>query len=218
MPRSITPLRIAHRGMPRLARENTIASFELALDAGAEGIELDVHATQDGIVVVHHDPTLPAGLAICDLDHGAFLAEAPYAPTLRDVCRAVGGRAELFVEIKGAGIEQLVAEVLSHHVGTCAIHSFDHDAISRLRESGTTLRLGVLYDREEDGIALMDRCGATDLWPHFPLVTGDLVAGVHARWGRVIPWTVNAADEVSRLTAIGADGLCTDDVRLLQRS
>ena len=218
MPRPTTPLRIAHRGMPRLALENTIPSFELALDAGAEGIELDVHATKDGIIVVHHDPTIPSGLAIRDLDHEAFLAEAPYAPTLRDVCATVRGRAELFVEIKGAGIEHLVAEVLSHHDGACAIHSFDHAAIARLRTSGITVRLGVLYDSDEDGLALMDRCGATDLWPHFPLVTGDLVAAVHARRGRVIPWTVNSPAEVSRLTAIGADGLCTDDVRMLERT
>ena len=218
MPRPTTPLRVAHRGMPRLAVENTIPSFELALDAGAEGIELDVHATRDGIIVVHHDPTLPGGLAIRDLDHVAFLTAAPYAPALRDVCATVRGRAELFVELKGAGIEQLVAEVLSHHDGAYAIHSFDHAAIARLRESGTVLRLGVLYDGDEDGLALMDRCGAMDLWPHFPLVTEDLVAGVHARRGRVIPWTVNAAADVARLTAIGVDGLCTDDVRMLQRS
>ena len=49
------PLRIAHRGMPRRLRENTLPSFAAALAAGADGIELDVHATSDGVVVVHHD-------------------------------------------------------------------------------------------------------------------------------------------------------------------
>src|SRR5690349_17048621 len=60
------PLHIAHRGMPRLARENTLPSFALALEAGADGLELDVHATRDGVVVVHHDAVLSGGLAIAD--------------------------------------------------------------------------------------------------------------------------------------------------------
>src|SRR5687767_7507148 len=57
MPR---PEVIAHRGLPRMARENTLSSFALAIDAGADAIELDVHATREGVVVVHHDPWLRA--------------------------------------------------------------------------------------------------------------------------------------------------------------
>lgn len=217
MPQPAKPLRIAHRGMPRLARENTISSFRLALDAGADGIELDVHSTADGVIVVHHDPTLPAGPAICDLSYQALREAAPDAPTLREVCDFVGGRAELFVEIKGAGIEQVVAALLTQYHGACAIHSFDRDAIRRLHDSGTALRLGVLYEGTEDGLSIMDRCGATDLWPHFPLVSQGLVANVHARGGRLIPWTVNAAATAVHLEELGVDGICTDDVRMLER-
>src|SRR5437763_15808492 len=56
------PLRIAHRGMPRRERENTLPSFAAALAAGAQGIELDVHATADGVVVVHHDAVTREGM------------------------------------------------------------------------------------------------------------------------------------------------------------
>ena len=217
MAQPATPLRIAHRGMPRLARENTLSSFQLALDAGADGIELDVHTTADGVVVVHHDPTLPAGPAISDLTYSALREAAPDAPTLRDVCDLVGGRAELFVEIKGVGIEHVVAALLGQYLGACAIHSFDHAAIRRLHDSGTALRLGVLYEGNEDGLAIMDRCGAMDLWPHFPLVSQGLVTNVHARGGRIIPWTVNAAATAARLEELGVDGICTDDVRMLER-
>ena len=203
--------------MPRLARENTIASFQLALEAGAGGIELDVHATADGVIVVHHDSALPDGPAIRTLTHSAFRQAVPDAPTLNEVCNLVRGRAELFVEIKGAGIEHVVARELARYTGACAIHSFDHEAISRLSTSGVTLRLGVLYEGAEDGLALLETSGATDLWPHFLLVTRDLVSGVHARGGRLIPWTVNDTADAVRLTDLGADGLCTDDVRMLQR-
>ena len=217
MAQTATPLRIAHRGMPRLARENTLASFRLALEAGAEGIELDVHATADGVIVVHHDPTLPGGLRIRELSHTALRQAAPDAPTLRDVCDVVGSSAELFVEIKGLGIEHVVADALTPYHGAYAIHSFDHEAIRRLHASGVALRLGVLFDGAEDGLAVMDQCGAMDLWPHFSLVTSDLVTGVHARGGRVIPWTVNDAADAARLSGLGVDGLCTDDVRMLKR-
>ena len=82
------PLRIAHRGMPRLARENTLTSFALALARGADGIELDVHATSDGVVVVHHDATLADGTAINMVTRAELLEDAlPGAelPTLADV-------------------------------------------------------------------------------------------------------------------------------------
>ena len=61
--------------MPRLARENTLASFALALEAGADGIELDVHVSKDGVVVVNHDPTLGTDAVVsmgvyCDGSYG----------------------------------------------------------------------------------------------------------------------------------------------------
>ena len=55
---------IAHRGASRAFHENTIRAFERAVELGVDGIELDVHATRDGVLVVHHDPTLK-------LTHGA---------------------------------------------------------------------------------------------------------------------------------------------------
>ncbi|MEP6730021.1 MAG: glycerophosphodiester phosphodiesterase [bacterium] len=213
------PLRIAHRGMPRRARENTLASFALALAAGADGIELDVHATSDGVVVVHHDPVLPGGWAIAALSHAevweATSATAPLC-TLHEVCALVGGRAELFVEIKGDGIEQLVVQALEGYDGAAAIHSFDHALIQRLASSECGYRLGALIEADvADARALMERTGASDLWPHYSLVTSALVRDVHSAGGRVIPWTVNEPVDIGRVTALGVDGICTDDVGLL---
>ncbi len=205
--------------MPRQARENTLASFALALAAGADGIELDVHATADGIVVVHHDAEIDGGVpigALCHADLRERRSGGEHIPTLRDVCALVKGRAELFVEIKGDGIEHLVAAALEAYSGAVAIHSFDLALIRRLAASGSHFRRGLLIEAHaSDARALMERAGALDLWPHHPLVTRTLVDEIHELGGRVIPWTVNEAPDVARVTAARVDGICTDDVTSL---
>ena len=217
---AVPPLRIAHRGMPRRARENTLLSFETALAEDADGIELDVHATADGVVVVHHDPQLRGGLDIgstsWDAVRNAATAVDIAIPTLADVCELVDDRVELFVEIKGAGIERAVRSVLSSHRGRSAIHSFDWATISRLSKLDRRLRLGLLFEaRVPDVAATLAAHGALDAWPHHSLVDAPLVDAVHDMGGRVIAWTANARPDIERLTALGVDGICTDDVTLV---
>lgn len=212
----MSPLRIAHRGMPRLAPENSLASFALALEAGADGIELDVHATLDGIVVIHHDPELANGLAIADAPLTAVRPGTGVAvPTLAEVCDLVAGRAELFVEIKGAAIERQVLAVMQTYRGPFAIHSFDHALVARVHAIASHVRLGVLFEELPASLeTLMASTGARDAWPHAPLVTASLADAVHAADGRVIAWTVNSTEEAARLARLGVDGLCGDDVRV----
>ena len=57
------PLQVAHRGGAGLWPENTAEAFERAIDAGAEGIELDVHLSRDGVLVIHHDEDLKPQIA-----------------------------------------------------------------------------------------------------------------------------------------------------------
>jgi glycerophosphoryl diester phosphodiesterase len=206
--------------MPRRQPENTIPSFEAALALGADGIELDVHATSDGMVVVHHDPALQDGTEI-SLSPWSRVRQSQVAPgvtmpSLDEVCRLVEGRAELFVEIKGAGIEDAVVRVLEAHDCVASIHSFDHALIGRLGRRRLPYRLGLLYEEAPvDVRAEMERRGALDLWPERGLVDHRMVDEVHAMGGRVIPWTVNDPTKAAMLTALGVDGLCTDDVSML---
>ena len=207
--------------MPLRAPENTLASFALALASGADGIELDVHMTADGAVVVHHDPELADGTALALVtltelaEHESSAARG--IPTLQQVCGLVKGRAELFVEIKGPGIEREVVAVLASYDGPFAIHSFDHDLIRRVSTMNTGFRLGILVDDVETDVrAAMAAAGALDAWPHYPLVTPSMVGAVHSEAGRVLPWTVNDPEEARRLVALGVDGICTDDVMILR--
>src|SRR4051794_650940 len=182
------PLRIAHRGMPRRLTENTLPSFAAAIAAGADGIELDVHATADGVVIVHHDPTLAGreiSLTPCRELQALELAPGVHVPTLSDVCSLIGGAAELFVEIKGNGIEMLVVEALSDYDGPAAIHSFDHALIGRLARCGMRHRLGLLYDDRPSHVTDdMRTLGSLDIWPERGLVTQRLIEEVHDVGGR----------------------------------
>ena len=66
-----------------------------------------------------------------------------------------------------------------------------------------------------DPLTLLATHGAQDLWPNYRLVTRALVDDVHAIGGRVIAWTVNDPADAERLTSLGVDGICTDDVSML---
>ena len=208
--------------MPRREPENTLPSFAAALAAGAQGIELDVHATADGVVVVHHDSVTRDGLEISttpwsELREASRRASgAASIPSLGSVCDLVAGRAELFVEIKGIGIEQAVVAELEGRTGTYSIHSFDHATIGRLARLGVAYRLGLLFEEAVDDVpAQLAAYGAADAWPHHGVVDRALVDAVQRSGGRVIAWTVNSPKEARRLAAYGIDGICTDDVTLL---
>lgn len=206
--------------MPRRAPENTLPAFALALDAGADGIELDVHATSDGVVVVHHDPVLRDGRPIAtqrlaDLRRYE-VARGIGIPTLEELLDLVDGRAVAFIEIKALGIEPQVLPALASYRGAFALHSFDHAMIARIYRTDPDVRLGILFEELPVDVAqVMIDTGASDVWPHWPLVSPELVSTVHAEGGHVIPWTVNEPAEAQRLAALGVDGLCGDDVTLL---
>ncbi|HEX5180669.1 MAG TPA: glycerophosphodiester phosphodiesterase family protein [Gemmatimonadaceae bacterium] len=226
------PLLIGHRGAPRERPENTLPSFMRALELGADGIELDVHATKDGVVVVHHDEVpraaAPSGrltgkridaLTFDELQ-GFSVRGMALIPTLAEVLAAVRGRADVFIELKGAGVEAAAVDAIrkSPSPGRCAVHSFDHEAVRRAHAIAPEIRGGILFDRALGDVpAAMRAADALDAWPRWDLIDAGLVAAVHGAGGRVIAWTVNRTEPAAALAALGVDGLCTDHLPLLQQ-
>ena len=216
---------IGHRGIPVEAPENSISGFLRAVEAGAHAVELDVRATADQTLVVHHDAevTTPGGTrvslsssALRDLRSAG--CDADSLPTLYDVLGAVDRRARLYVEIKAKGVESLVANLLRDHSDWCAVHSFDHLAVKRLHLLEPKLPCGVLLvARLVDPAAVLRDTGATDYWQEASNVDRDLVASVRQAGGRVIAWTVNDPSDALALLEVGVDGICTDDVRSMRR-
>ena len=217
---------IGHRGAPREYPENTLPAFERAIALGADAIELDVHVTADGVPVVHHDPELrpnvsrgsSRALATMTWDEVARVELAPEitVPSLEQVLAAVGERATVYVELKGANSERATVDVIAAARTRCAVHSFDHAAIARAAQLAPAIRRGILFDAypEDVDVAMRDS-SALDVWPEWTLIDAALVKRVHARGGRVIAWTVNTTAAAEQLVRLGVDGLCGDDVRLL---
>lgn len=225
------PLLIGHRGAPRERPENTLPSFLRALELQADGIELDVHCTLDRVVVVHHDEipraTPPSGrLAGKRIDaltfdelQGFSVRGLALISTLAEALAVIRGRAEVFVELKGAAIEREVVGVIRASIAPerCAVHSFDHAQVARARALAPEIRGGLLFDRAvSDPAAAMRASNALDVWPSREHVTEMLVREVHDNGGRVIPWTVNDGGQAVALAALGVDGLCTDFLSVLR--
>jgi glycerophosphoryl diester phosphodiesterase len=221
--------RIGHRGAPRRYLENTVPAFREAIRLGADAVELDVHVTADGRVVVHHDPVLSARVtpsayvrkALGSLDWGAVssidLGAGSRIPLLADVLSPLKGR-RAYVEVK-AGDIRAVIDVIDRSGVTCAVHSFDHDAIADALAIAPHVPRGVLFDEwPKSPAAIVNRTEARDVWPKNSLVSRARVEELHDLGRRVIVWTVNDAGRMRELSAWGVDGICTDDITLFGES
>jgi glycerophosphoryl diester phosphodiesterase len=182
----------------------------------ADGIELDVHATRDGGIVVHHDPDVPGFGPIAEMT----LAEARHArirngeslPTLAEILDLVGER-EVWVEVKSLppAFDGKLLAILDQGPSPAryAIHSFDHRIVHRLGEARPSQRRGILLSAYlQDSVAVMRGVGATTLWQDWQQVDQELITSVHEAGGTVIAWTVNELGDLDRMVRLGVDGLC----------
>ncbi|UJF31925.1 glycerophosphodiester phosphodiesterase [Paenibacillus hexagrammi] len=227
------PLIIGHRGAAGEAPENTLASFELALKQGADGIELDVHLTQDGQIVVCHDPTLNRTTngtgyivqqsleSIQQLDAGAWFGDAfrgERVPTLREVFEAVPEGKLINVEVKHAyegRMEHVLLSFLrrSGRMQDVVVSSFDHKCIKRLKVSEPELQVGLLYAANLiDHSAYAELLGVEvySLHPHYEGIGASDIKLAVEKGLHVYPYTVNREEEYRRLIEAGVSGIITD--------
>jgi glycerophosphoryl diester phosphodiesterase len=212
------PLSIGHRGASGHEHENSRAGFRRAKALGAEAVELDVHATRDGAVVVFHDAAVPGLGRIADLAVDTLqqhrLPNGETIPLLGEVLPLLRGL-DVWVEVKG--MEEYFDAVLLRALAEgpeperYGIHSFDHRVIRRLGERDGAFRRGVLLEaRLIEPLPVLAAAGASVLWQAQSYVDKALVDELHRAGRRLIAWTANAEADITRLIQCGVDGICSD--------
>jgi len=233
----VRPLIYAHRGASAYAPENTLAAFKLALDQGADGIELDAKLSADGEIVVIHDQTverttgtkgLVRNLTIAQLhimDAGSWkspIFKGEKIPTLAEVFIAVGGKMIINIELTNYqspfdGLpEKAVDLVRKFKIEDSVIFSsFLQSNLSAVRKLWPAAPLGILSLPGLSGS--INRSGFSR-WvspeyshPHFKDVTPQLVKRETAAGRKLNVWTVNDSAEMDRLIGLGVEGIITDD-------
>jgi glycerophosphoryl diester phosphodiesterase len=198
--------------------ENSLAAFRAAAALGADAVELDVHATADGTIVVYHDETI-AGQRIARMTGKQVAALRPAngepVPTLAEVLALLGSALQVFVEVKSLPpqFDDPLLGVLRNGPNPpgYAVHAFDHRVVLRLGTRWPGLRRGVLSGSYPvRPLALLRDAGATMLWQERTLVDRSLVDALHGAGMQLIVWTVDDATEMQQLLDLGVDAICTN--------
>ena len=221
----------AHRGDSASAPENSIPAFEKAIEDGADWIELDVHQTKDGVVVVTHDSDLNriAGVdkQIYDLtydeleqyDVGSwFSSDYSYlrVATFDEVCRLCKGKIKMNIELKPTGNEENfeanVIKVLQDNnisPDSCVIDSLQLPAIQAAKKIDPEYRTLYIMTVALGDFTKID--GVDDYSLESSFITEDTVREVHAAGSRLFAWTVNNEENVDEMIMDQVDNIITDD-------
>jgi glycerophosphoryl diester phosphodiesterase len=212
------PIVIAHRGASAYEPENSLAAFRKAVALGAQGIELDVHATADGRLAVFHDGVLggsPIARLPWDRVRRHRLANGEPIPALEEALEAIGDRTLVFVELKTlppSWDDALFTALEGAPAPTnCRVHAFDHRIVRRLRSQRPKLECGVLSaSYPVDPLRQVSDALAVDLWQEESLIDPELMDLARRNGISVYAWTVDDPERMKLLASWGVSGICTD--------
>ncbi len=230
----IRPFIWAHRGASYHAPENTMAAFTAAVEGGADGLELDIHLSRDGVPVVIHDETLErttdgcgpvAGMALLQLqqlDAGGWFSPEFYGeplPELEEILRTFSGRLRLNLELKEFHAGMAVLELLSQYPSAdIVVSSFDYDLLYRLRSVDGNIPLAVLFDSGDwcHAVNLAKELSACSFNPGVNLVNRPMIAACVQTGLPVFVWTVDVARVARSLVRAGVSGFFSNDPAALR--
>lgn len=222
---------IGHRGVMGYEPENTLKSFERAIELGVEMIELDVYALRDGSLVVFHDhkvnrTTNGTGFItdktldeIKVLDAGA----GEKIPTLEETLNIIDRRTKVNIELKGEGTAQPVAEIITKYVNQSSwthddflISSFNHPELYTFKTLVPEIKIGALTATIPLEYAkYAEHLDAFSVHPSVEFVNKAFVDDAHRRGFKVFVYTVNDIDDFVHMERIGVDGVFSNKPDLL---
>ncbi|MFE5688488.1 glycerophosphodiester phosphodiesterase [Streptomyces sp. NPDC056512] len=212
-------LTIGHRGVMGVEPENTLRSFVAAQHAGLDLIELDLHLSKDGALVVMHDadvdrttdgrgPIADKTLAeLRALDAG----RGERVPVFEEVLDAVSK--PLQAEIKDVAAARALADVMLRRdlVSRVEVISFHDAAIAEIARLVPGVRTALVASRYgTDVVERATTVGATSLVLNIRRLTQEIVERARKADLRIIGWVVNTQDDLRLVRALGLDGATTD--------
>lgn len=223
---------VAHRGGAALGEENTLTCISRAMDAGASWIEIDVHLSSDGEIVVCHDPTVDRTTDgtgyISSMEYSRIRglnvtgargeATGEHLPTLDEVLGLIEGRASLLLEIKHSkhslpGIEKACIDCIRRHGAQdrVTIQSFDDDVLEAVHGMAPEIRLEKLLFTASPWLDF-DRLPYVRSYNVLYLtVTSRFVRRAHEHGKEVKVWTL---DKFKKRIVCMVDGVITNDPRI----
>lgn len=222
------PLVLGHRGASAHAADNTIEAFEKAVAHGADGVELDVRFTADGVVMLNHDPDVGEMGPLIHHDFSTIRASHPEIPTL-DEALSVLGDLLINVEIKNSPMNadfdptHEMARVVARWVTVNDIHdrvvvsSFNPATVAEVRVADDTILTAQLVNVGFDlikGVDAIAAAGHSWIAPYVADVVPDaiqLVGAARAAGLGVIVWTADDPNDIAVLAAAGVDGIISND-------
>jgi glycerophosphoryl diester phosphodiesterase len=219
-------LKIGHRGARGYEPENTLLSFQKALDLGVDGIELDVHLSADGFLVVIHDETVDRttdgkGLVVeLNLEQLQCFRtnKNQIIPTLREVLNLVNRKCFVNIELKGKGTAKPVVEMIQDCIMTknwsysdFIVSSFEWEMLSEITLLNPQIHIAVLTETTiEDALVFAKKIKATTINPDFQLLKTDTTTQLQQQGFQVFPWTVNEVEDIKTIQNYGVNGIISD--------
>jgi glycerophosphoryl diester phosphodiesterase len=224
------PRVLAHRGASAVRPENTIEAFLYARELGADGVELDVRASEDGYLVVQHDARLADGRPIADTGRADLPASVPTLDEALDACAGMvvnveikheraDGRRDLAVATADRLAERAHRSTRSssglggHRFEQLLVSSFDATTLRvvRDRQPGlATAALGFDVDSMARWVSEVAAAGHTAVNPSDHLVDEAMVALARREGLAIYVWTVDDPVRIVELAALGVDGIITN--------
>jgi glycerophosphoryl diester phosphodiesterase len=212
------PLIIAHRGFSSRYTENTLPAIHAAIELGVDYVEIDVHETRDGQIVVFHDYRLNRLCGVRGRLREKSLAQLrrlkPNIPTLAEVLHACRGKSRLLIEIKRADpvkVARLVEKFAMER--EVIVFSLSVPRMKILATANPRIqRFGLIARHLQSQISNLNASVSVQgLGLNRRLVTSRaVVERIHRQGWKLFVWTVNLATEMQRLAAWGVDGLITN--------
>lgn len=223
-------LKIGHRGAAGHEPENTIRSFQKALELGADAVEFDVRMTKDGQLVVCHDETLDRTLAeLKQLDFG----KGERIPTVREALEFLKGKARIVMELKERNYTPQLLRIFHDfspwQKEELIVIAFDKDGLAEdgksswrdlsfLKSIFPDLEIGLLLTSRKwlSGYTMESICRAAlemrahFVAPHYKMITRKWVDSIHRQDLKMLTWAVNDLKDIQRLKAYGIDGIISD--------